>query len=63
MCISDVISSHAVPVTQFEDDESDHLGHLCVTPEMIAKKISSHAVPVTQFEDDESAHMRFQLLI
>ena len=33
------ISSLTVPVTKFEGDQSDHLGQLFVTPEMIAKKI------------------------
>ena len=33
------ISSLPVPFTKFEDDTSDYLGHLFVTPEMIAKKI------------------------
>ena len=30
---------NSVPVTKFEGDQSDHLGQLFVTPEMIAKKI------------------------
>ena len=33
------ISSLPVPFTKFEDNESEHLGQLFVTPEMIAKKI------------------------
>ena len=33
------ISSLPVPLTKFEGNKSEHLGQLCVTPEMIAKKI------------------------
>ena len=33
------ISSLPVPATKFEDDQSDHLGQLFVTPEIIPKKI------------------------
>ena len=33
------ISSLPVPFTKFEDNESEHLGQLFVTPEMIAKTI------------------------
>ena len=33
------ISSLPVPVIKFEGNQSDHLGQLFVTPEMIAKKI------------------------
>ena len=29
----------SLPVTKFEGDKSEHLGHLFVTPEMIAQKI------------------------
>ena len=35
----DDISS--LPVTKFEGDQSDHLGQLFVTPEMIAKKMKN----------------------
>ena len=33
------ISSLPFPDTKFESDQSDHLGQLFVTPEMVAKKI------------------------
>ena len=33
------INSLPVPITKFEGNKSDHLGHLFVTPEKIAKKI------------------------
>ena len=33
------ISSLPVPFTKFEGNKSEHLGQLCVTPEMIANKI------------------------
>ena len=33
------ISSLPVPFTKFEDNKSEHLGQLFVTPEMIAQKI------------------------
>ena len=35
----DNITLIPVPVTKFEDDQSDHLGQLILTPEMIAKTI------------------------
>ena len=33
------ISSLPFPFTKFEGNKSEHLGQLCVTPEMVAKKI------------------------
>ena len=33
------ISYLPLPARKFEGDESNHLGQLCVTPEMISKKI------------------------
>ena len=38
------IGSLPVPVTKFEGDQSDHLGQLFVTPEIIAKKIKKMKV-------------------
>ena len=37
--ITEDISSLPVPFTKFEGNKSEHLGQLCLTPEMIANKI------------------------
>ena len=42
VCLQSIkLNSLPVPVTKFEGDQSDHLGQLFVTPEIIAKKIKT----------------------
>ena len=39
------ISSLPVPFTKFEGNKSEHLGHLFITPKMIAQKIKKMKSP------------------